>query len=122
MKIAVEQLDRQPLPTIDSSKDGRFFLLLQASPDKALVFHPDKDKPEVIAIDALREMFSGQLLLMTPRERLTGAARAFDVTWFIPSIVKYRHLLRDVLIASFFIQILALVSLNCPGFAGGSIS
>ena len=110
VKIAAERLDRQPLPAIASSKDGRFFLLLQASSDKALIFHPAKDKPEAIAIDALREMFSGQLLLMTTRERLTGAARAFDVTWFIPSIVKYRHLLTDVLIASFFIQILALVS------------
>ena len=47
---------------------------------------------------------------MTTRERVAGANRAFDITWFIPSLVKYRHLLRDVLIASFFIQVLALIS------------
>ena len=42
--------------------------------------------------------------------RVTGARRAFDVSWFIPALVRYRHILRDVLIASFFLQILGLIS------------
>ena len=109
-KVKVERLDRQPLPAIGSTKEGQYFLLLQAGNDQALIFHPHKDKPESISFDQFGEIFSGSLILMTTRERLAGAARAFDVTWFIPSIVKYRHVLRDVLIASFFIQILALVS------------
>lgn len=109
-EVRFDRLQRQPLPAIASDKDGGFFLLLQASEDKALVFHPSADKPEAVALETLRETFSGRLILMTTRERLAGAARTFDVTWFIPSIVKYGHLLRDVLLASFFIQLLALVS------------
>jgi subfamily B ATP-binding cassette protein HlyB/CyaB len=41
---------------------------------------------------------------------VAGAARAFDISWFIPALVKYRRLLRDVLVASFFLQILALIT------------
>jgi ATP-binding cassette, subfamily B, bacterial HlyB/CyaB len=106
----IAKLGRQPLPAIASTKDGHFFLLLQVSDDKALVFQPDGDKPQAVPLEALAENYSGKLILMTTRERVAGAQRAFDVTWFIPSLVKYRHLLRDVLIASFFIQILALIS------------
>jgi subfamily B ATP-binding cassette protein HlyB/CyaB len=47
---------------------------------------------------------------MTTRERVAGTRRAFDVSWFIPALVRYRHILRDVLIASFFLQILGLIS------------
>jgi subfamily B ATP-binding cassette protein HlyB/CyaB len=36
--------------------------------------------------------------------------RKFDFTWFIPAIVKYRKLLGEVLIASFFIQLFALLT------------
>jgi subfamily B ATP-binding cassette protein HlyB/CyaB len=54
--------------------------------------------------------FSGVLVLMTTRERIAGASRAFDVSWFIPALVRYRHVLRDVLIASFFLQLLGLIS------------
>jgi subfamily B ATP-binding cassette protein HlyB/CyaB len=110
VQAPVEKLARQPLPAIASTKDGHFFIILQVSDDKALVFHPEADKPQAIPLEALAEHYSGKLLLMTTRERIAGAQRAFDVTWFIPSLVKYRHLLRDVLIASFFIQILALIS------------
>jgi ATP-binding cassette, subfamily B, bacterial HlyB/CyaB len=104
------KLARQPLPAIASTKDGHYFLILQATAEKALVFNPDADKPLAVDVETLEQNYSGKLILMTTRERVAGAQRAFDVTWFIPSLVKYRHLLRDVLIASFFIQILALIS------------
>jgi subfamily B ATP-binding cassette protein HlyB/CyaB len=47
---------------------------------------------------------------MTARDRVAGATRPFDISWFIPALVKYRKPLRDVLLASFFVQLMALVS------------
>ncbi|QGZ96604.1 type I secretion system permease/ATPase [Terricaulis silvestris] len=110
VSVAATKLHRQPLPAIASSPDGHFYLILQATAEKALVFNHEADKPQAVPIATLAANYSGKLLLMTTRERVAGVARAFDVTWFIPSLVKYRHLLRDVLVASFFIQILALIS------------
>jgi ATP-binding cassette, subfamily B, bacterial HlyB/CyaB len=108
--VKAARVARQPLPAIASDKLGRYFLLLQAGEDTVLAYFTNRERPETLTRAAFAEMFSGRLILMTTRERVLGVARAFDLTWFIPSIVKYRHLLRDVLIASFFIQILALVS------------
>lgn len=48
--------------------------------------------------------------MVTTRERLAGEDRAFDVSWFIPALVKYRSLLGEVLAASFFLQLFALIT------------
>jgi subfamily B ATP-binding cassette protein HlyB/CyaB len=50
------------------------------------------------------------LILMSKRAGLGDIARRFDITWFMGAIHKYRGLLSEVLLASFFLQIFALVS------------
>ncbi|MET0534705.1 MAG: type I secretion system permease/ATPase [Steroidobacter sp.] len=104
------QLERMPLPAIASSTAGEYFVLLQISAEKALIFKAGVERPEAVARAAFDEMFGGELVLLTTRERVAGGKRKFDVSWFIPSLVRYRRILRDVLIASFFLQILALIS------------
>ncbi|MDB5469063.1 MAG: type secretion system ATPase [Caulobacter sp.] len=84
--------------------------MLQVTEDRALLFSPQDGAPRTVTLDDFASEFAGELILMTTRERVAGAARAFDVTWFIPALVKYRHLLRDVLLASFFLQILGLIT------------
>jgi ABC-type bacteriocin/lantibiotic exporter with double-glycine peptidase domain len=54
--------------------------------------------------------WDGRLVLMTKRAALTDLARRFDITWFLGAIHKYRRLLSEVLVASFFLQLFALVS------------
>jgi subfamily B ATP-binding cassette protein HlyB/CyaB len=111
-KVAAKpsQLARMPLPAIAQLRDGEFCVLLQVSPDKALIFRSNAERPEKLDREAFEQAFSGQLVLLTTREHVAGAKRGFDVSWFIPALVRYRRLLRDVLAASFFLQVLALIS------------
>ena len=55
-------------------------------------------------------VWDGHIVLLTRRAALTDLARRFDVTWFLGAIHKYRHMLGEVLLASFFLQVFALVS------------
>jgi subfamily B ATP-binding cassette protein HlyB/CyaB len=55
-------------------------------------------------------MWDGRLVLMARRASLSDLSRRFDITWFLGAIHKYRRLLGEVLIASFFLQLFALVS------------
>ena len=55
-------------------------------------------------------VWDGRLVLMTSGPRLTDLSRRFDITWFLGAIHKYRRLLGEVLLASFFLQLFALVS------------
>jgi subfamily B ATP-binding cassette protein HlyB/CyaB len=53
---------------------------------------------------------NGRLILCTRRAGLADLGGKFDFSWFVPAIIKYRKLLGEVLIASFFIQLFALIT------------
>ena len=48
--------------------------------------------------------------MLTRRAGNLGGFKKFDFSWFIPAILKYKKLLSEVIIASFFIQLFALVT------------
>jgi len=109
LRVDAARLHRQPLPAMARLADG-WVIVLQAAPDRVLVFDPRQQRPLTLTIDLFAAAYAGELILMTTREHVAGTARAFDVTWFIPALVKYRHLLRDVLLASLFLQVLGLIT------------
>ena len=84
-------------------------MLAKAGEDKALVQRPGA-RPELMTQAELEAIWTGRLVLMTRRAGLTDLARRFDITWFLGAIHKYRKLLGEVLVASFFLQLFALVS------------
>src|SRR5262249_39354431 len=48
--------------------------------------------------------------LMTRRAGLGELVRRFDFSWFLQAMHKYRDVLMEVLVASFFLQLFALIS------------
>jgi subfamily B ATP-binding cassette protein HlyB/CyaB len=113
-RCAADELRKMPLPALAQLSDGDAAVILKIEDDpnssRALVQFGDRERPEVWTGEELRERFAGRLLLMTSRERMAGASRPFDISWFIPALVKYRRPLRDVLIGSFFLQLMGLIS------------
>ncbi|MDF3032090.1 MAG: Type secretion system transporter, HlyB family, partial [Moraxellaceae bacterium] len=107
---SVDRLEKTPLPAIAASLDGGWFIIAKAEGGKVLIQDPREQAPRVLSHEELTARWSGQLVLVASRASVLGDLATFDVTWFIPAIVKYRHLLRDVLVVSFFIQLLALIS------------
>src|SRR5215813_5954966 len=105
-----DRLARTPLPGIAVLRDGGFLLLGKAGEDKILVQAPDSPRPQLMTRAELEAVWDGRLVLMTKRAKLTDLTRRFDVTWFLGAIHKYRGLLSEVLLASFFVQIFALIS------------
>jgi subfamily B ATP-binding cassette protein HlyB/CyaB len=105
-----DRLARTPLPAIAALRDGGFLLLGKASEDKILVQAPDSQRPTLMTRAELEAVWDGRLVLMTRRARLTDLGRRFDVTWFLGAVHKYRGLLGEVLVASFFLQLFALIS------------
>jgi ATP-binding cassette, subfamily B, bacterial HlyB/CyaB len=105
-----DRLPRTPLPGIAPLRDGGFLLLGKASEDKILVQAPGSPRPQLMTRAELEAVWDGRLVLMTRRAKLTDLSRRFDVTWFLGAVHKYRSLLSEVLLASFFVQLFALIS------------
>jgi subfamily B ATP-binding cassette protein HlyB/CyaB len=55
-------------------------------------------------------MWSGRLVLVTRRASLIGLPEVFDLRWFVTAIHRYRRVLGEVLVASFFLQMLGLAA------------
>ena len=104
------RLAKTPLPGIAVLRDGTFMVIAKASDEKVLVQSQETRRPELMTRDEFARVWDGGLILMARRAGLSDLTRRFDVTWFLGAIGKYRRLLGDVLVASFFLQLFALVS------------
>src|SRR5438067_838855 len=105
-----DRLASTPLPAIAALRDGRFLIVGKIGEDKALVQSPASTRPSMMSRDEFAAVWDGRLVLMTRRAGLGDLGRRFDISWFLGAIHKYRRLLGEVLVASFFLQLFALVS------------
>lgn len=110
VKSAWNKLAGTPLPGMAKMKDGRYIVVAKAEADKILVQDPLEPRPTILPRQTFEEQWSGELLLVTKRAGLRPEDWRFDFTWFIPAIVKYRRLLGEVLLGSFFLQIFGLLT------------
>ncbi|MBN1378178.1 MAG: type I secretion system permease/ATPase [Gammaproteobacteria bacterium] len=104
------KLQKTQLPCIAISKDGKYSILAKLAEDKILIQHPDQKTPSILKADDFKQWWSGKLILLTRRARLGDSLRKFDISWFIPAIIRYKRFLGEVLLASLFIQLFALIT------------
>lgn len=117
---APPEFPKLPLPALVHLRDGGTAILLKVDESgdtgvRHMVLKPDSQRPEIWSEEQVEAEFAlaggeADLLLMTSREHIAGQKRVFDISWFIPALVKYRKPLRDVLIGSFFLQLVGLAS------------
>ncbi|MBI3771619.1 MAG: type I secretion system permease/ATPase [Gammaproteobacteria bacterium] len=108
------RLDRIQFPAIAQHHDGHWFILggikTEGDDTKVLVQDPLESRPLIYTRAEFETLWSGALILVTQRAGLLGLDQRFDFKWFIPAILKYRKLFGEVLLASFFLQLIALVT------------
>jgi subfamily B ATP-binding cassette protein HlyB/CyaB len=105
-----DRLATTPLPGIAVLRDGSFLLLGKAGEDKVIVQFPAESRPRMMTQAELEAIWGGELILMTRRAGLLDLSRRFDISWFVGAIHRYRYVLGRVLVASFFLQLFALIS------------
>jgi ATP-binding cassette, subfamily B, bacterial HlyB/CyaB len=115
--LTTATLPQAPLPAIIKTQSGQYIILAKINLseagviDKMLVQDFAQTTPQILDLAAFEQLWSGELILLTRRTNLKESLQqVFDITWFIPSFVKYRKLFRDIIIASFFLQLFALVT------------
>lgn len=103
-----EGLASLPLPALANGPHG-WFLIGKANDDHVLIQRPGRP-PEQFASTLIDALWSGELVLITTREGVGGPAGRFDVSWFIPQIVKYRRLIGEVLGITLALNLLGLAA------------
>ncbi|MFA5354813.1 MAG: type I secretion system permease/ATPase, partial [Thermodesulfovibrionales bacterium] len=108
-KVSFERLPKLQLPLIAARKDGAFMILAKAEGDKLLCLRPGEKTPRILPKEEFCADWTGEVILLTPRSS-PATEEGFGLRWFIPSIIKYKGPLIDVLIASLVLQIFGLAS------------
>ncbi|WP_315744607.1 MULTISPECIES: type I secretion system permease/ATPase [unclassified Bradyrhizobium] len=103
-------LKNLPLPAIVERKDGTYVIIGQVAEDGALIQDPLVNRPQSVKREEFEANWTGHVVLLTRRASLADLARRFDITWFMQAMHKYRRLLGEVLLASFFLQLFGLVT------------
>lgn len=90
-------------------------IVIQAKDDSVVLFEAGTNAPQTISQQAFSERFVGTAFQLALKKKsvedpdAAGARNhAFGFLWFIPELLKHKHVWRDVLIASLIIQLLAL--------------
>lgn len=133
-KMSAADLDNSILPALGRNISGEYFILARCQPAVAArgpsAIAQEASAPEsggetryliqtlgldagsqLLSAEELGEMWQGETILLTPRRSpFFGLQREFNLKWFIPSLIKYRRLFGEVLLASFLIQLFGLVT------------
>ena len=110
VKSSLERLRATPFPAIAILKDGGFALIGQVTDGGVLMQGVNDARPTLVGWTDFAAAWSGRLMLIARRADVADLHRRFDLGWFWGAIHKYRAVLFEVLVSSFFIQIFALVT------------
>ncbi len=105
--VSFETLVALPLPAIVGMKKEKFAILAKVDDGKVLLLMPDGTPPQVMEKSDFTRKWTGRVMLFSQRF-WKDTDRKFDIKWFIPTIIKYKKPLLEVLTAAFVLQILGI--------------
>lgn len=115
-KVNVSDLNSLPLPAIAVVGDS-LCLLAQCQSDQVTLFVALSNEAKVESKSEFGKRFSGEVFLFAPNahqandpDAMAAAPKSFGFNWFVPELLKHRKVWRDVLAASFILQLLALAT------------
>ncbi len=109
VSFGFEALPRLKLPALIGWNKS-FAVLYKVSSKSVTLAVPSSSGAKVLELKEFQEIWDhpGEALVLDVREDTPESKFGFD--WFAPSIKKYRNVLGEVMIASFFTQIMTLVN------------
>ena len=110
IKTTWDRLRKTSLPAIAQMHNGDFIVLGQIAEDKILIQSPSSKGPQTLSRKEFENIWSEEVILITQRAPILGKGGKFDISWFIPVLLRYKRIFSEVIVASFFLQVFALVS------------
>ncbi len=110
----IDKLSAAPLPLLTLTHAGQFMLVGRVDPEFVVLQRAGADVPEQLSRADFAGLWSGQWIAAHRKIRVdtqdSSGSGKFGVAWFWQSLQKYKLLMGEVLLASFFVQIFALLT------------
>ena len=109
-KIDVNKINEKALPAIIFNESNDYWIIAKVSEDQALIQNPSEQKPRAITLEKLKEKGFEKAIYFKKANPVLDETTKFGFSWFFQALKKYKKYVMDIIIASFFIQILALAT------------
>ena len=104
-----QKLRAMPVPAMIKLKDGSWHIFKgQFGDDLFRLVDPVDRRNEELSIDDLYERFGGEVMLIGKSFGHAAEDFGFGISWFMPLIKRHKWPLIEMLIVSFFVNLLAL--------------
>ena len=101
----------------DSESAHALALVVEADDERIVLFEPGAANGASLSTADFKQRYAGELILFAPQAKppadvdaAAGRKQAFGFSWFVPELLKHKHIWRDVLLASLAIQLVALAT------------
>ena len=102
-------LSRAAFPSLVEMKNGSFAMVGKVTPEGVLLQVPGEPIPKMVPFSQLLADLAPQWFLIS-KIGTSWASEKFGLGWFFKALLRYKGLLGETLVASFALQIFALVS------------
>jgi ATP-binding cassette, subfamily B, bacterial HlyB/CyaB len=110
VRSTIPRLCITPLPALAVLRSGGFAVIGKVTDEHVLMQGMNDGAPRLLDLTAFQAEWSGRIILLAKRATLSDTARRFNLGWFWSALDKYRHILIEVLLASFVIQLFGLAT------------
>ncbi|MDD3115004.1 MAG: type I secretion system permease/ATPase [Anaerovibrio sp.] len=105
-----EELADLEEPVLALMKDRGWRVLGKGNGHRIMVMDPVSGEAGAVSLEEFTAEWSGTCLKVEEPFSLKNGQRRFGLTWFVPVLMKYRHYLLEVMLASFCLQLLGIAT------------
>ncbi|MBQ7722965.1 MAG: type I secretion system permease/ATPase, partial [Selenomonadaceae bacterium] len=109
VRPTVDEMREIEYPAIAKMNDGAYIAIGSMNEEVILAIDPRENKPIAIPMKKFLESWSNELLTFSASFNWTYIKKKYNLDWFLKVVKRYKRPLLEVLAASFFIQLMALV-------------
>lgn len=107
--ITFDELKEMPTPAVIRFQSGKYALLGVHSDEVVFFLDMERDQPLAMPVTQFREVWTGEVLVLTPKLTWKALREKYNLDWFYEVIWHYRRLFGEVLVASFFLQAMGIL-------------
>lgn len=105
-----DRLPATPLPALFECRDRSFVVASRMLNDRVVIHRPGEARARLIDRGEFEQFWSGRVILTARRAALVGLPVVFDLRWFFTAVYRYRRVIGEVIVGSFFLQVLGLAA------------
>ncbi len=108
IRPTIDELREVEFPAIAKMNDGAFVTIGSANDEVVLMLDPRDKKPSAISVKQFVESWTNEMMVFSAKFSWDFFKKKYNIDWFWMVIKRYKKPLTEVLIASFFLQLMGI--------------